>query len=160
MKKVIKYLVILIIIAFVVIQFFGPDRTTASNMTPDDINKKMQVPVNIQGIFKRSCYDCHSNETKWPWYSSVAPVSWVIADDITKGKAKMNFSEWGKMKESKQEERLSDICEQINEDKMPLPKYLLLHKDDALSKAEKDTIYSWVKSLGIDFDLEGDKKKQ
>jgi len=159
MKKFIKYFVIFIIVALVVIQFFRPDKTVATSMTADDINKKMQIPANIQGIFKRSCYDCHSNETKWPWYSAVAPVSWVIADDITKGRAKMNFSEWGKMKESKQEQRLSDICEQIKEDKMPLPKYLLLHKDNTLSKAEKDTIYGWVKSLGIDFDLENNKKK-
>ncbi len=159
MKKVIKYLFIVIILAMVAIQFFRPDRFYSAEMTPDDINKKMQIPGNVQGIFKRSCYDCHSNQTFWPWYSNIAPVSWLVADDVTKGRKKMNFSEWGKMSQPKQEKKLTDICDEITDDKMPLPKYLVIHKDATLSKADKDAICGWINSLGIDSDSTDTKKK-
>jgi len=158
MKKVIKYLFIIIILAMVVIQFFRPDRFYTAETTPDDINKKMQIPGNVQGIIKRSCYDCHSNQTFWPWYSNIAPVSWLVADDVTKGRKKMNFSEWGKMSQPKQEKKLTDICDEITEDKMPLPKYLVIHKDAKLSQAEKDAICGWINSLGIDSDSSDVKK--
>jgi hypothetical protein len=104
----------------------------------------MNVPDNVQSIFKRSCYDCHSDHTVWPWYSSVAPVSWLVSDDVTKGKKKMNFSEWGKLSDAKQEARLNEICEQTRADEMPLPNYLIIHSEAKLSIADKDALCKWV----------------
>lgn len=150
MKKIIKIVLIILAVVFIVIQFFRPERITTELVTENHIIKKLNVPESVQIILKRSCYDCHSSHTVWPWYSNIAPVSWLVADDVRKGRAKMNFSEWGKLSVSKQEKKLTDICDMISEDKMPLRNYLLLHPDARLSQQEKDILCSWVKSLGTD----------
>jgi hypothetical protein len=145
MKKILKIVLVLLIVGFIVIQFINrPDKTVSAEITPDDITKKMQVPENVQSILKRSCYDCHSNQTVWPWYTSVAPASWLVNDDVVQGRKKMNFSEWGKMSDAKKEARLNEMCEQSKSDEMPLPNYLLLHGDAKLSQADKDILCTWT----------------
>ncbi len=145
MKKILKIILVILIVGFIAIQFINrPDKTTASQISPDDITKKMNVPDNVNSIMKRACYDCHSNHTVWPWYTAVAPASWLVNDDVVKGRKKMNFSEWGKIPDAKKEARLSEVCELIKSDEMPLPKYLLLHGDAKLSQADKDAICQWV----------------
>jgi len=143
MKKIIKIILIVVFIAFVVIQAFRPDRISVNEVNADDVTKKMQVPENVQQILKRSCFDCHSNYTVWPWYSNIAPMSWLVAKDVRNGRAKMNFSEWGKIPAAKQEARLEDICDKIKEDEMPLKEYLLLHGDAKLSQQDKDVLCRW-----------------
>ena len=144
MKKIIKIVLIIVIIAFIVIQVFRPDRISFNEVNADDVTKKMQVPENVHQILKRSCYDCHSNHTVWPWYSNIAPMSWLVAKDVRNGRAKMNFSEWGKIPASKQEARLESICDEVKEDEMPLKQYLLIHSDAKLSPADKDALCKWA----------------
>lgn len=146
MKKIIKIVLIVIVIALVVIQFFRPDRISTQEINDNDITKKMQVPDNVQQIIKRSCYDCHSNHTVWPWYSNVAPMSWLVAKDVRNGRTKMNFSEWGKIPSAKQEARLEKLCDEIKEDEMPLKQYLLLHGDAKLSQQDKDALCAWAEA--------------
>ena len=150
-KKLFKIIIIILIGGFIVIQFFRPERYSTTEITNDDITKVLDVPGNVQGLLKRSCYDCHSNQTYWPWYSEIAPISWLIADDVNGGRSKFNFSEWGKLSVSKQSTKLQKICDKINGDEskiegepMPLPKYLILHKDKVLSKAEKEILCNWA----------------
>jgi hypothetical protein len=159
MKKFLKYFAIFIIIALVGMQFVRPEKITTSDIGPDHLTKKVQVPANVESILKRSCYDCHSNHTVWPWYSNIAPVSWLVAGDVNDGRKKMNFSEWGKLSATKQEKKLTDICDEVTEGGMPLPKYLIIHKDAALTQADKDVLCNWVKSLGAGTD-ESDKKDE
>jgi len=144
MKKIIKIFLIFLIIAFVVIQFFRPERTSSEAYEENHITKMMNVPDNVHQILKHSCFDCHSDHTVWPWYSNIAPVSWLVAKDVRNGRAKMNFSQWGKMPGSKREARLEAICEEIKEDGMPLKEYLYLHPEAKLSPDEKDIICRWV----------------
>jgi hypothetical protein len=145
MKKILKIVFVILLFGFIAIQFINrPEKITTEAVTADHITKKMNVPDNVQSIFKRSCYDCHSDHTVWPWYSSVAPVSWLVSDDVTKGKKKMNFSEWGKLSDAKQEARLNEICEQTRADEMPLPNYLIIHSEAKLSIADKDALCKWV----------------
>jgi hypothetical protein len=147
MKKILKIIFIILIIGLIVIQFVNkPDKTTSSEVSPAHITKQLNVPADVENILKRSCYDCHSNHTKWPWYSSVAPVSWLVADDVESGRKKMNFSDWTKLSESKREARLNDICEEIKADEMPLPKYLVLHSDAKLSQGDKDILCRWAET--------------
>src|SRR5512139_2627389 len=140
MKRILKIVLSVLVAAFIIIQFFRPERFTTSEITENHITKKLNVPDNVQSILKRSCYDCHSNHTVWPWYTNVAPVSWLVADDVRGGRGKMNFSEWGKMSTAKQEARLEAICDEISEGKMPLPNYLYLHRDAVLTQEEKDIL--------------------
>ncbi|HEY3249924.1 MAG TPA: heme-binding domain-containing protein, partial [Ignavibacteria bacterium] len=80
----------------------------------------------------------------WPWYTNIAPASWLVAQDVRNGRAKMNFSEWGKIPESKQEARLEAICDKITEGEMPLPKYLIFHGDAVLTQQDKDALCKWT----------------
>ncbi len=158
MKKILKVIFLILLFAFIAIQFvspvngfmFGtqfnsPEKSANREITNDDLTKKATVPDNVQTILKRSCYDCHSNQTVWPWYSNVSPVSWLVADDVVKGRRKMNFSEWGKMSANKQEKKFSDINDMVSDGSMPLPKYLIIHKDAVLSPADKDALLKWAK---------------
>ena len=145
MKKILKIVLIILVVGLVAIQFFNrPDMSTTTEITPGHITKVMTVPANVESILKRSCYDCHSDHTVWPWYSSIAPASWLVGDDVVKGRKKMNFSQWDKMPTAKQEARLNEICEEIKSDEMPLPPYLILHGDAKLSQADKDILCQWV----------------
>jgi hypothetical protein len=145
MKKIIKIVLAILVVGLIAIQFFNrPDKTTTAEITPAHITKVMTVPAGVENILKRSCYDCHSDHTSWPWYSSIAPVSWLVGDDVAKGRKKMNFSQWDKIPVTKREARLNEICEQIKADEMPLPPYLILHGDAKLSQADKDILCQWV----------------
>jgi hypothetical protein len=147
MKKIIKIVLVILVVGLIAIQFFNrPDKTTKTEITPANITKVMTVPSNVESILKRSCYDCHSNQTVWPWYTAVAPVSWLVADDVIKGRKKMNFSEWTNLSEAKREARLNDICEEIKADEMPLSNYLIIHGDAKLSQADKDILCKWVET--------------
>lgn len=143
MKKIIKISLIVIAAIIILIQLYRPERFTTAEVTDNHITKKLNVPPDVEKILKRSCFDCHSNHTIWPWYSNIAPMSWLVADDVRKGRNKMNFSEWGKMSASKQQIRLDKICDEISEGEMPLKNYLLIHKDAELSQADKDLLCSW-----------------
>ena len=147
MKKIIKIVLAVLVIGLIAIQFFNrPDKTTTTEITPAHITKVMNVPSNVESILKRSCYDCHSDHTVWPWYTSVAPVSWLVADDVVKGRKKMNFSQWSKIPDSKKEARLNEICEEIKSDEMAMPKYLYIHGDAKLTQADKDILCKWVEA--------------
>ena len=145
MKKTLLRLALIIIALIILIQLYRPERYTTTEITSDDVTNVLNVPDNVQKIIKRSCYDCHSNHTKWPWYSAVAPVSWFVISDVSRGRSKMNFSEWGKYSITKQGIKLDNICDEISEGDMPLKQYLYLHKDAVLSKEEKDILCGWAK---------------
>ncbi len=145
MKKIIKIVLAILVVGMIAIQFFNrPDMSSTADITPGHITKVMTVPANVESILKRSCYDCHSDHTVWPWYSSIAPVSWLVGDDVVKGRKKMNFSQWSKIPAAKQEARLNEICEEIKADEMPLPPYLIIHGEAKLSQADKDILCRWV----------------
>ena len=145
MKKTLWRLALVIIALVILIQLYRPERYTTTEITSEDVTNVLNVPDNVQNILKRSCYDCHSNHTKWPWYSAVAPVSWFVISDVSRGHAKMNFSEWGKYSKTKQSIKLSNICDEITEGEMPLKQYLYLHKDAVLSQQDKDALCNWAK---------------
>ncbi len=144
MKKILKISIIAVAALLVIAQLYRPERSTTADVTENHITKKLNVPPDVETVLKRSCYDCHSNHTTWPWYSNVAPVSWLVINDVKRGREKMNFSEWGKLSSSKQSIRLESICEEITEGEMPLKQYLLIHRDAVLSEADKDLLCNWA----------------
>jgi hypothetical protein len=144
MKRILKIIVLVIAIVIVGIQFIRPERFTTAEISDSHITKKLNMPDSVLRILQRSCFDCHSNHTVWPWYSNIAPMSWLVANDVKEGRGKMNFSEWGKMSPEKQAVRLESICEEIREDEMPLPNYLIIHRDAVLSERDKEILCSWA----------------
>ena len=98
----------------------------------------------VANVIRTSCFDCHSNETRWPWYTEIAPVSWLVANDVHSGRNHLNFSEWGKYTKSKRVLKLGQIYEQVSKNEMPLSKYLYMHPNAKLSSADRDSITSWT----------------
>jgi len=104
------------------------------------------VPATVRSIFEDSCKNCHSNQTAWPWYSRVAPFSWIVAHDVHAGRRQLNFSEWSLYSPKKQEEKLEDICDQVTNGDMPDGKYLLIHRQAKLTQQEREAVCDWVES--------------
>ena len=102
------------------------------------------APKAVQALFQRSCYDCHSNETRWPWYSWIAPVSFLIAHDVTEGRRELNFSTWESYQDSRKKRKLKEIVEQVELSKMPQWYYVLIHPEAKLSAAERELIIKWA----------------
>jgi hypothetical protein len=140
MGRVIKVILVLILLVLVVIQFVDVNRTNPP--VTGDIN----APLQVKEILKKSCYDCHSNETKWPWYSYVAPVSWLVANDVEQGRKHLNFSEWGKYSSRKKEESKKEIWEEVRDDKMPMGIYTVMYPASKLDITQKNIIKNWAGS--------------
>jgi hypothetical protein len=104
------------------------------------------VPDDVQRVLESSCYDCHSNLTQWPWYSHVAPASWLVYRDVKKGRDEMNFSEWGDYSERRRNRKLEEIEELVTDKKMPPRTYLPLHPEARLSVADAETLIDWSRS--------------
>jgi hypothetical protein len=145
MKKILKIFSVLLVLAFIIIQFINrPEKTSSNEITEDDITRQANLPSDVEKILKRSCYDCHSNQTVWPWYSNIAPVSWLVAKDVREGRKDMNFSTWGKLSDNKKSKLLSEICDLISENEMPLPVYLIMHSEAKLSDEDKKILCDWA----------------
>ncbi len=110
---------------------------------PVDKSKEIKVPAKVMEILKRSCYDCHSNETHWPWYADVAPMKWVVRRDVVQGRKALNFSIWQDYDEEKREKLKKSIYRSVNL-AMPLPQYLWLNPEAKLSEEDKKTIKNWA----------------
>jgi cytochrome c551/c552 len=143
MKKWLKIALIVVVVFLVVAQFFRPSFVNPPVDPAKTLVATAPVPANVESIFERSCYDCHSNKTVYPWYSKVAPVSWLLASDINDGRRAMNFSEWGTFSQKKRLHRIKDICDQVKEGDMPLWFYLPLHPKAKLSGADVAAICTW-----------------
>jgi hypothetical protein len=103
-----------------------------------------KMPANISGILKRSCMDCHSNETRWPWYSYVAPASWIVASDVHEARRKLNFSQWADYGAHKRDHELEEICDEVSGGDMPDTKYTLIHRDARLTQQEREAVCTWT----------------
>lgn len=129
---------------FVFIQFFQPARNESGQVLDTDISKTVTVSEGVRVILARSCYDCHSNSTHYPWYTYVQPGGWFMAYHVRNGKGKLNFSEFGALSKRRQESKIESIGKQIEAGAMPLPSYLLLHRNAVLSPSEKALLVKWA----------------
>ena len=142
--KLIRYILLALGIIFVAIQFIRSERNINEQPSPTDIAKAFTVPDSVKVILKNACYDCHSNNTVYPWYSHVQPIGWFLTKHITQGKDELNFSEFGSYSTRRQLSKLEEIEDVINNDIMPLPSYKLMHKDAQLTNDEKALIINWI----------------
>jgi hypothetical protein len=149
MKKIIKPIALVLLAALIVIQFFKPERNLSSIEGPaaNDISKLYPVPQEVASILKTSCYDCHSNNTNYPWYSNFQPVAWWLADHIKEGKKEINFSEFASYRIGKQYRKLEEIYSEVEEGEMPLEAYTLIHGDAKLSSSQKEKLMSWASEI-------------
>jgi hypothetical protein len=129
----------------VCVQFVPVTRDNPPAPGPDHVYAT--APANVRTVLDDYCKDCHSNQTAWPWYSYVAPFSWIVAHDVHKGRRKLNFSEWDTYSPKKRGEKLEAICDQVVNGDMPDGKYLLIHRNARLTQQEQEAVCTWVESL-------------
>jgi len=142
-----KRLILIVVIIVIGIQFIPTNRNTSTELLETDVSKSLSVPDEVQKIFKRSCYDCHSNNTNYPWYYKIQPVSWLLENHIKKGKKELNFSEFGSYSKRRQKSKLKAIKNQIIDNKMPLSAYTLIHRNAKLSEKDRALIKQWATKL-------------
>lgn len=144
MKKLFKIVAISIAAAFLTIQFFRPDFANPPVNQAETLESSTAVPENVLAIINRSCKDCHSNETIYPWYSKIQPSAWFLADHIEVGRKEMNFSVWNTYETLRKRRKLDEICEQVKSRAMPLPSYLWIHWGAKLSGDEINILCEWT----------------
>ena len=146
LKTILKRTLQLLILAFIVIQFFRPEKNKAADIGNNDISLVYTVPAEVQQVLKTSCYDCHSNNTVYPWYAEIQPVAWWLNDHIKHGKDELNFSAFKSYSIRRQYRKLEEINDLVKKDEMPLDSYLLIHNDARLTPEQKLTLATWVES--------------
>lgn len=144
MKKFLLVLVVLIVIAFIGMQFKRPALVNPPVDESQTIFATGNVPPDVKAIIDRSCNDCHTHTVRWPWYSKVAPMSWLVAEDVEEGRKELNFSMWATYKPRRQDHKLEEICEQVKDGEMPLKNYLYLHRDAKLTDADRQRLCEWA----------------
>jgi hypothetical protein len=148
-KARVKMVLLSLVIFLIGIQFFQPERTNPPVVPSKALSAHVTIPENVQASLMRSCGDCHSNQTVWPWYSHVAPFSWVAVDDVDQGRRHMNFQDWEAQPSPKEANKvLADVCKEIRQNGMPPFTYQIAHKNVKLTQGESDAICVWSQSFG------------
>jgi hypothetical protein len=139
MKKIIKIVLIVLVAAFLAAQFVRPEFANP----PVDPKHELQAPQNVQAILDRSCIDCHTNRTRYPWYSRISPVSWWLKDHIDEGRDELNFSEFASYSARRKSRKFEEICDQVKQGEMPLREYTWGHPSAKLSDEDRKTLCEW-----------------
>jgi heme-binding protein len=145
--SIIKKTCIGLLIVFVIIQFFRPEKNLNAAVTSDDVNVLYPLPDSVHRILQKACFDCHSNNTRYPWYFNIQPAAWFMSNHVIDGKKELNFSEFGKRPLARQAKKLKKLAKEVEEGGMPLDSYTWIHKDAVLTETEKNTIINWANNL-------------
>jgi hypothetical protein len=144
MKKLLKWPATAMAAVLLLIQFFGPEKTNPPVDAARTIQTNTQITPEVAAIITRACGDCHSNQTRWPLYSYVEPVSWFIVDHVNDGRKHLNFSEWAAYEPKRMRKKLQEMFEEVEKGAMPLKSYLLLHPEARLSQDDIQQLGAWT----------------
>ena len=146
MRKKITYLAAGVIAFIIIIQFIRPDYTTIPEKTSGDMSHYLDIPPAVMQTLETSCYDCHSENTKWPWYSRIAPMSWLVVMDVHEGRGHLNLSDWDSYTPMQQAGIVRLMCRTVEQKRMPPRKYTMPHADARLTTEEKEALCLWANS--------------
>lgn len=148
MKKFFKYFFGTIAILLLLAQLYPrPVKNESATVSLNDIGNKYPVPANVEAVLKVACYDCHTSNTVYPWYSKIQPVSMWLGNHIKDGKRHLNFSEFLSYRIAKQYHKLEEVEETVEEGEMPLSSYTIIHRDAKLTEAQKRLLIEWSRSV-------------
>ncbi|WP_341840128.1 heme-binding domain-containing protein [Chitinophaga caseinilytica] len=142
--RILKLSLIGVLVAFLIIQFFKPAPNKANPPFPDDFTNVYEVPPKIHAILQAACYDCHSNNTRYPWYARVQPVTWFLDHHVREGKDDLNFHEYGTYSAKRRRTKLKRIREQLETGGMPLRSYIWMHDSADLSPGDRQMMIRWL----------------
>ena len=143
MKKVL----VVLVVAFVIMQFFRIDKTNPAPTPGMDFLNIKKTPESTAKLIRNGCYDCHSNESKYPWYSNIQPFAWLLKDHIDKGRKELNFSNFATYEPKRQAHKLKEAAEFVENGEMPLESYLLMHPEAKFTDAEKKEMVDYFKYI-------------
>ncbi len=146
MRRYRKTWIFLLIIVFV-IQFIQPKKNTSKGIGENDISKVYAIPSGVHQTFTQKCYDCHSNNTRYPWYYNVQPIGWWLAAHVYDGKENLNFSEFRTYREDKAKDKLEEIVEMVEKRSMPLKTFVMMHPETEITPEDEKIIHSWISTL-------------
>lgn len=138
------------LVLVVLVQFVQPAKTNPAVDPHSEIGAVTPVDPGVASILNRSCNDCHSNQTVWPWYSNVAPVSWLVVRDVNEGRRELNLSEWGIYAPERRMKLLSKMCKEVREGEMPMAAYSAMHPGAKLSAGDMDALCNWAAAASLD----------
>lgn len=147
MKKFLKITGITLLVVLVALQLYRPAKNVSAQTPAIDIVQAYAVPADVAAILHKACYDCHSNNTTYPWYSNIQPVGMWLAHHVEEGKDELNFSEFGNYKPRRKLKKMKEIVEEVEEGEMPLESYTLIHGEAKLTASEKQLLTEWAKGL-------------
>lgn len=147
MSKIIKRTFLVLLAILVVIQFFGIDKANPPINKAEEFMARTNPPADVAKIIKDACYDCHSHETKYPWYASVAPVSWWMGHHIEEARGHLNFSIWAAYDAEKKAHKAEECAEEVEKGLMPLKPYAKMHAEARLSDKQRERLITWFKSV-------------
>ena len=148
MRKSSKWVLGAVVAAGLAMQLFNPRRPDPPLLPEHDLLATNAPPAPIAALLKNACYDCHSYETKWPWYSHIAPVSWWLDSHVDSARAAMNFSEWPHGEPARERKRWRHIADDVRSGEMPLPSYTWLHPKSRLTPGQRDQLAQWAEGAG------------
>jgi len=141
-----KRIILIVAVLLVAIQLYRPAKTNPPVDATKTLTANSQMPADVAQTIEHSCSDCHTHNTVWPKYSYLAPVSWLIVDDVNEGRRHVNFSEWGTYSAQRQQAKLDDICSEVKDGGMPLKQYTWMHAGTKLSQPQRDAVCAWTKA--------------
>jgi hypothetical protein len=144
MKKLFFYVLMPLIGIF---QLFPGEKPTVTLDNPNDIHREVLIDPTVSKILRNACYDCHSNETVYPWYAGIAPISWLVIHDTNEGREELNFSEWIPYTLKRKNHKLEEIIEMVDDDEMPMKIYTVIHEEAKLTEEDKQKIITWAMNL-------------
>jgi hypothetical protein len=155
----IKKIAFVVAVLFLFIQFVRPLKNQSEGISENDISTVYEVPVMVQQVLTQKCYDCHSNNTVYPWYANIQPVGWWLASHVNEGKKHLNFSEFKTYNEKKANHKLEELSEAVTDGWMPLESYVWLHREAKVTPEETEAINQWIASLGVKIKVKGEERE-
>jgi hypothetical protein len=142
LKRKVKWFFVALVAGFVLLQLTNPQRTNPPVVS--DLMASDPPPPQVAAMLHAACYDCHSSETRWPWYSHIAPMSWLIASDVKEGRKNLNLSDWPNDNPTRATKRLENMSDEVGSGEMPLPKYAKIHADARLTESQRKELTEWL----------------
>lgn len=145
--KIVKRILLILLIALVIIQFFHPAKNVSTGNSSNDIAEVYNVPADVKTVLNKACNDCHSNNTRYPWYNNLQPVAWWLDDHVQEGKSELNFNEFKSYRIGKQYRKMENVLDEVKKGDMPLTSYTLIHTNAKLTDKEKALVVGWAESI-------------
>ena len=150
-KKSLKKVSLVLLVALIIAQFFGPEKNNGDIASVEAFIADTNPPNDVHAILKNACFDCHSDHTRYPWYNNITPVNYWLEGHVKDGKKHFNVSKWNDYSDKKKDHKLEELAEEVEEGHMPLPSYTWTHSDAKLSKEQIDAVEAWVKMARVKY---------